>query len=61
MSSRRLFESPLVLGGEYSSGRNTGVGVPNYHSVMLDDSPVVRSAGKKRLRDEVDLGDEMAD
>jgi len=26
-------------------------------SPMLEESPVVRSAGKKRMREEVDLGD----
>jgi PHD-finger len=58
-SAHRLFESPSMLGGGYS-GRDTGGSWQNYPPMMmLDDSPVVRSAGKKRLRHEVDMGDGM--
>lgn len=43
-SSRQLFETPVML-----TSRNAG-----YH---LDESPVVRSVGKKRMREEADIGD----
>lgn len=50
LHSRRLHESPMGFGGLTSGGRFGGIPV-------LEESPVVRSAGKKRMREEVDLGD----
>jgi len=50
MHSRRLHESPMGFGGFTSGGRFGGF-------PMLEESPVVRSAGKKRMREEADLGD----
>ena len=50
LHSRRLHESPMGFGGLTSGGRFGGF-------TMLEESPVVRSAGKKRMREEVDLGD----
>jgi len=50
LHSRRLYESPMGFGGLTSGGRFGGFPVP-------EESPVVRSAGKKRMREEVDLGD----
>ena len=50
LHSRRLHESPMGFGGLASGGRFGGF-------TMLEESPVVRSAGKKRMREEVDLGD----
>ena len=50
LHSRRLHESPMSCGGLTSVGRFGGF-------PMLEESPVVRSAGKKRMREEVDLGD----
>ena len=45
LHSRRLHESPMGFGGLTNGGR------------FVEESPVVRSAGKKRMREEVDLGD----
>lgn len=50
LHSRRLHESPMGFGGLTSGGRFGGFPAP-------EESPVVRSAGKKRMREEVDLGD----
>ena len=50
LHSRRLHESPMSFGGLASGGRFGGF-------PMLEESPVVRSAGKKRMREEADLGD----
>jgi hypothetical protein len=50
LHSRRLHESPMGFGVLTSGGRFGGF-------PMLEESPVVRSAGKKRMREEVDLGD----
>lgn len=50
MHSRRLHESPMGFGGLVSGGRFGGF-------PMLEESPVVRSAGKKRMREEADIGD----
>jgi len=50
LHSRRLYETPMGFGGLTSGGRFGGF-------TMLDESPVVRSVGKKRMREEVDLGD----
>ena len=49
LHSRRPHESPMGSGGLMSGGRFGGF--------SLLESPVVRSAGKKRMREEVDLGD----
>jgi hypothetical protein len=40
----------MGLGGPMGAGRSSGF-------PMLEESPVVRSAGKKRMREEADLGD----
>ena len=50
LHSRRLYESPMGFGSLTGGGRFGGLPMP-------DESPVVRSAGKKRMREEVDLGD----
>ena len=50
LHSRRLHESPIGFGGLTNGGRFGGF-------PTLEESPVVRSAGKKRMREEVDLGD----
>jgi len=50
LHSRRLHESPMGFGGLTGGGRFGGI-------PMLEESPVVRSAGKKRMREEADLGD----
>jgi hypothetical protein len=50
LHSRRLHESPMGFGGLANGGRFGGF-------PMLEESPVVRSAGKKRMREEADLGD----
>ena len=50
LHSRRLHESPMSFGGLTSGGRFGGF-------PMLEESPVVRSVGKKRMREEADLGD----
>ncbi|KAF9785940.1 hypothetical protein BJ322DRAFT_754478 [Thelephora terrestris] len=50
LHSRRPCESPMGLGGPMGAGRFSGF-------PMLEESPVVRSAGKKRMREEADLGD----
>ena len=50
LHSRRPYESPMGLGGLTGGGRLGGF-------PMLEESPVVRSAGKKRMREEADLGD----
>ena len=47
LHSRRLYDSPMGLSG---GGRFSGF-------PTLEESPVVRSAGKRRMREEVDLGD----
>ena len=47
---RRSNESPVGIGGLVSGGRFGGFS-------MLEESPVVRSVGKKRMREEVDIGD----
>ena len=49
LHSRRLHDSPMGLGGLSGGGRFSGF-------PMLE-SPVVRSAGKRRMREEADLGD----
>jgi hypothetical protein len=48
LHSRRFHESPIGLG--VAGGRFYGLPIP-------EESPVARSAGKKRMREEVDLGD----
>ncbi|KAF9645030.1 hypothetical protein BDM02DRAFT_3190066 [Thelephora ganbajun] len=50
LHSRRLYESPMSFGSLTSGGRFSGF-------PMLEESPVARSAGKKRMREEADLGD----
>lgn len=50
LHSRRLHDSPMGLGGLSGGGRFGGFPI-------LEESPVVRSAGKRRMREEVDLGD----
>ena len=50
LHSRRLHDSPMGFGTLTGGGRLGGF-------PMLEESPVVRSAGKKRMREEVDLGD----
>jgi hypothetical protein len=53
LQSRRLHESPMGFGGLTGGGRFGGF-------PMLEESPVVRSAGKKRMRKEADLGDDVS-
>lgn len=50
LHSRRLHDSPMGLGIISGGGRFGGF-------PMLEESPVVRSAAKRRMREEVDLGD----
>ena len=50
LHQRRPHESPVGIGGLTTGGRFGGFS-------MLEESPVVRSVGKKRMREEVDIGD----
>lgn len=53
LQSRRSYESPKGFGSLSGGGRFGG-------PLVVEESPVMRSVGKKRMREEADLGDSIS-